>query len=258
MKGLATQYGTSYYQIQTDRPATLSFQGSTTVPLVGAEPRDGQYEWWANRGDSIDTRLTRSFDLTAVKAASLGFWIWYDVEKDYDYAYVEASVDDGKTWTTLPATDTTTSNPNGQNYGNGFTGTSGGSQPSWRHETADLSPYAGKKIQLRFEYVTDDSYNGDGVAVDGVQIPEIGFDDNVATDDAWAADGFARITDRIPQPYVVEVLAPSGPNPVRRMTIGADGTGRIDVPAGNAVVAVAGLAPITIHQSAYQLALAAP
>lgn len=255
-----TQFGARYFTIHPDRPAILSFVGAPEGKLIGADPHDASFEWWANKGDSIDTRLTRPIDLSAVRAATLSFWAWYDIEEGYDYAYVETSTDGGATWTTLPATTTTTDNPNGQNYGNGFTGESGGSSsPSWVQEMVDLSRYAGQKILLRFEYVTDDSYNGDGLALDDIEIPQIGFVDRVDGNAGWTADGFARIDNRIPQPYLVEVIGSDGTDRVHRVSVGPDGRGTATIPGGTtSVVAVAGLAPITTHDASGALTLATP
>jgi immune inhibitor A len=256
LKGTATQYGATYYRVQTSGPSTLMFEGSPSMQLIGANPHGAPFEWWSNRGDSIDSRLTRPVDLHGVKSATLHFWIWYDIEKDFDYGYVEVSSDGGKTWRTLPASDTTTSNPNGQNYGNGFTGASGGDNPRWVPEAVDLTPYAGRQILIRFEYVTDDSYNADGFAIDDVEIPEIGFKDTAASDHGWHADGFVRIDNRWPEKYLVEVLSPSGSPPVQTMQLDASQHGSMKIAAGQTVtVAVAGLAPITTHTTTFELGL---
>ncbi|HVB97078.1 MAG TPA: hypothetical protein VNG11_05055 [Chloroflexota bacterium] len=256
VSGSVTEYGADYYRIQTTAPATLVFTGTTSVALTGANPHAGSFEWWSNRGDSIDTTLTRVVDLTKVKAATLKFWVWYDIERDFDYAYVEVSTDGGTTWHTLPAPNTTASNPNGQNYGNGFTGTSGSTTASWLPESVDLSAYAGRQIQLRFEYVTDDAYNADGLDLSGVEIPQIGFHDDPGTDDGWVAKGFVRITNRLPQDYLVEVLNPKGKPFVEHMAIGSDDRGRLSLSAGeNVIVAVAGLTPLTTHHVPFQISL---
>jgi hypothetical protein len=256
--GSAVQFGTTYYRISTSQPATFNFQGGTSVPYVGAEPTGTPDEWWSNRGDSIDSTLTRPVDLTSLSAASLSFSAWYDAERDFDYAYAEISTDNGATWTTLATKDTTKTNPNGQNYGNGFTGTSGGTTPGWVHETADLRPFVGKKVLLRFEYVTDDSYNGDGFVLDNVEIPEAGFRDDVSTDNGWQANGFVRIANQEPETYLVEVLDPKGTPPARTVRIGPDGRGSVAIDANHPVViAVAGLATRTTHSVAYTIGLAA-
>ena len=258
LRGQVNQFGTNYYRIQATGPITVAFSGAPTTELIGATPHGNRFEWWSNRGDSIDTRLTRPVDLRNVRKATLQFWLWYDVEKDFDYGYVEASSDGGATWKTLPANDTTSSDPNGQNYGNGFTGDSGGSRPSWVHETVDLSSYAGRQILLRFEYVTDDSYNADGIALDGVEIPEIGFRDNTESDDGWQSEGWVRIDDSWPQSYLVEALMPSSQNPVQRMILDGEDHGTLKLAnTESAIIAVAGLSPITTHPAPFELRLSA-
>jgi immune inhibitor A len=259
LQGEATQFGATYYAVRPTAPATLTFAGATTVPLIGATPHGAPYEWWSNRGDSIDSQLTRAVDLRRVTSATLQFWAWYDIEKDYDYAYVEVSTDGGHTWTTLATGDTTSSNPNGQNYGNGWTGTSGGSTATWVPESANLTPYAGRQILLRFEYVTDDSYNADGLALDGIQIPAIGLGspgDQTGGTDGWIANGFVRTNDRRLETYLVEMLDPTAPEPAQVLPVNAAGEATLTLAPNHPVVlAVAGLATLTTHQAPYQVSL---
>lgn len=164
-------------------PFDLRFNAPGAVPLVGTS---GAPFWWSNRGDMSDTSLQRTVDLRKVRRATLRFDAWYDIEKSYDYAYVELSRDGGTTWSTLKTTDTTTTNPYGANYGNGYTGGSGG----WRRETADLSPYAGRVVSIRFEYITDDVYTGQGMAVRNIAVPQIGYRDTFA---GWRRNGFVPV-----------------------------------------------------------------
>jgi len=174
----------SFDHLTGHAPFQLQFSGPTTVPLVGLT--GSQPYWWSNRGDLIDTRLVRTVDLRHVHQAHLHYQAWWDIENTYDYGFVGASADGGRTWTTLRATHTTTANPTGANLGNGYTGAS----KDWRHETVDLSRYAGRQIQLRFEYVTDDAVNFQGLALRAITIPEIGFHDNFS---GWRPSGFVPV-----------------------------------------------------------------
>ncbi len=256
VNGVASQFGATYFSVAPLQDGRLSFAGRTTTRLIGGDPKDAPTEWWSNHGDSIDSRLTRALDLRGVKTASVHFWAWYDIEEGYDYAFIESSVDGGKTWATLSTHDTTDTNPNGANYGSGFTGTSGGKTPIWVSESGDLTPYAGRNILLRFEYVTDDSYNGDGFAIDGVEVPEIGFKDDPVDSRGWNAEGFAKTRNIIPQTYLVEVLSPTTSPHVRRMTIGSDGRGSLDLTGGQpVVVAVSGTTRDTTHGAPFTLEL---
>jgi len=45
----------------------------------------------------------------------------------------------------------------------------------WIEESVDLSDYSGKKIWLRFEYVTDAAVNGEGFFLDDVSVDAIGY-----------------------------------------------------------------------------------
>ena len=73
-------------------------------------------------------------------------------------------------------------------FGPSYTGSSGG----WRREQIDLSPFAGREILLRFEYVTDDAVNGAGWCIDDIAIPDAGFFDDAESDAGWTSAGFVR------------------------------------------------------------------
>jgi len=197
-------------------------------------------------------RLERSVDLRAVKHATLRFSAWYDTEKDYDYAYVEASTDGGTTWQTLPGTDTTKANPTGASYGNAYNGSSG----HWRAQTVNLSAYAGKRIELRFQYVTDDVYTGQGFLVRGITIPEVGFRDTFS---GWHAQGFIPVfTNAMPLHWSVRVILSTAHGNVVKTVHLAAGAGslRVDpVATGvkSAVVVVSSVAPKTTVATTYRL-----
>ncbi|MHB1162620.1 MAG: hypothetical protein ACYC3V_20140, partial [Chloroflexota bacterium] len=88
--------------------ARIRFQGDQSTRVIAADGRSGRSFWWSNRGDMVDTRLTRIFDLRGVPGATLDFWAWYDLEDGYDYGYAMVSQDGGLTWSTLATQDTTT------------------------------------------------------------------------------------------------------------------------------------------------------
>ncbi|MCY3639292.1 MAG: immune inhibitor A, partial [Chloroflexi bacterium] len=81
-----------YFELRlTSGDAQVDFSGDATVAQVAAKCRSGRYCWWGNNGDSIDSILTRELDLTGVDAATLEFWMWHDIEEDWDYAYASVS-----------------------------------------------------------------------------------------------------------------------------------------------------------------------
>ena len=80
----------------------------------------------------------------------------------------------------------------------------------WVQEHVDLSPYIGKKIQLRFEEVTDEAVNLQGFAIDHLSIPEIHFQDALTTDNGWVSNGFIRSNNVLPEHFNVQALLYQG------------------------------------------------
>ena len=218
----------------------------------------GRRCWWGNRGDLIDSTLTRELDLTGVSRATLEFRTWFSVEEGWDYAYAEVSTDGGVTWTVLKGGHTSTFNPMGNSFGDGYTGDSGG----WLLERIDLSDYAGGKLLLRFEYVTDDAVHLDGFVIDDISVPEGGFFDDAEQPSGWDADGFVRFDNTLPQEYVVQLIltGADGAASVRKMELDESRAGRLQVPelGPETVSAVVVVSPVTrgTHQPApYNLSL---
>ena len=251
------QYGADYVELVPGGDAEVVFEGEPTVRLAGADPTSGRKLWWSNRGDGLDSSITRRFDLSGVAGATLRFNLWYDTEKDYDYFYVMASRDDGASWQILRGALASDANPAGNAVGPGYSGTSGADAPTWVTEDVDLSPFAGGEVLVRFEYVTDQAYNAGGVLLDDVQIPEIGELDDAEGDRGWVADGFLRSDNTIPQRWGLRLIEHrrGGEVTVRPLAPGPDG--RLTEPLGadveRAVLSISGLAPRTLESSAYRL-----
>lgn len=199
------QYGAEYIEISCDQDVVLNFQGETSVDLLPVSAHSGKYYFWSNKGDESDMKLTRQFDLRTVAAddePTLDYWLWYDIETDYDYVYVMVSAD-GVQWDYLETDGGTSYNPMGSNYGWGYTGVSDG----WVQESVSLQEYAGQEIWVRFEYVTDAAVNGEGFLVDDLSLPAIGyFADFEADDGGWATEGFVRINNVLPQRYLATLI----------------------------------------------------
>ena len=256
-----SQYGADYWRLTGSEPVTLIFTGTQQVDVkAGARPASGSFFWLSYPADESDMRLTRSFDLTGLDAATLSFWTWYDIEEGWDYGYVAVSADGGSSWTLLETSSMTIENPQGNSFGPGFTGRSGsraGGAPQWVQETADLTPFAGQEILLRFQYVTDDAVHLDGWAIDDVAIPELGFLDDAEKDDgAWQASGFVRLTATLPQRFLVKlIMLGDGTVSVERLALDEQQQGRWTIPlraeTPEAVVIVAGMTPFTRQTAVY-------
>ncbi len=221
-----------YVELPRSGQYRVRFDAPAAVRVIPAVPHSGKAYWWSDRADGMDSSLTREVDLTGARAAAISFWAWYDIEKDFDYAYLAVSTDGGKRWTTVPTPEMTSADPNGNNLGTGFTGISGGGKDAvWIEQKADLTPYAGKRILLRFEHVTDGALNKGGFAVDDIEIAEIGYRDDAEADRGWDAKGFIRSTNVVRARYVVQVLHFGATPKVERFVV-EDGKVEIDVDAG--------------------------
>lgn len=259
------QFATQYIALKPGGRSTIrvQFNGDPTVRIVPNTPLQGGREWWSNRGDEMDSTLTRALDLSRVRQATLNYDVWFQVERDFDYGYVEASSDNGRTWHTLPAQHTTNADPNAANYGNGYTGTSSriaGNQQGWFHESVNLTPYAGKRILIRFEHITDDAQNGPGLTLDNVRVPAIGFYDRPGTA-GWQSQGWARVSNLLPARWLVQlVLYTTHGVQVRHVPVSPDGRGAATISGlgtdvRRVVVAISPTAVQTTVPSSYTLAV---
>ncbi len=258
------QQAAKYFDIHPDSAAaTIQFAGSAAVRLLPTDAHSGSRFWWSNRGDGANTSLTRQFDLSGRASATLRFWAWFDIEKGWDFAYVTVSEDGGKTWTVLNGSQASTEDPLGNSFGPGFTGSSGGGQqPQWVQESIDLTPYAGKKVLVRFEYITDDAVNRDGLALDDIEVPEISFRDDAENVNGWDAQGFYLTDNVLPQDFIVQVIEQQkdGSTKVNDLPLGADHKGALRVCCftqglQRAIAVVAALAPATTQPATFEMAV---
>ena len=185
---------------------TIEFEGAGETPIFDGSCYSGNRCWWSNKGDAIDTTLTREFDLTATSQATLEYMAWYEIEEGWDYAYLEVSADGGHTWQILHPKFASDSDRLGNAYGPGYTGESNG----WVAESVDISVYAGGRIQVRFEYITDGAIHTDGFVLDDISVPEAKFFDDAEQDLGWTASGFARIENSLQQEFIVQVIVDLG------------------------------------------------
>ena len=214
-----SQFGTDYIALDCSGNYEITFTGQ---PVVGVLPLPAEAHgkfWWSNRGDSSDILLSHEFDFTNVSAPIiLTYDTWYDIETDYDYLYLMASAQEGE-WKIVETPSCSFLDPTGNNYGCGYNGQSDG----WITESVDLSDYAGKVVELRFDYVTDGAVTGEGFALDNISIPQINYNTNLDEDDGgWAADGFAWIENLLPQTYLVSLINTSdSSDPIQKFVVAA-------------------------------------
>ena len=251
------QYGADYYRLDAEGISTLKFHGDPLVGLLDTTAPSGSGYWLAERGNQGDARLTRSFDLSQVANATLEYDVYFDLEEGYDFGYVSISTD-GLIWQPLVAPQMVSAADGADPAGSAlaeefYTGISDG----WRHETIDLTPYGGQKIQLRFQVVTDPILTHAGLALDNIVIPELGFYDYVegeVTD--WLAEGFMPVTNAVPQRWSLQLITfPDAVPTVTSLDVPASGEGswQLDLSSDESppILVVAGMTPQTLQQANY-------
>lgn len=91
--------------------------------------------------------MTTAKAVPITEEQQLSFWCSYDIEENWDYAFVEVSRD-GRCYDIIDE----------------FTGSSDG----WQYREYDLSDYTGQSVFIRFRYTTDGRTLGDGFYVDDI------------------------------------------------------------------------------------------
>ena len=199
-------YTAHYFRFNNDKKAQVSIDGED---FAGPLAYSGTYEWYSD----IEAWAWRSFYQTfeiPTGGATLNFNTLYEIEEDWDYGYVEVYDRNTDEWYTLDSTGTvdyvahSQDNPNTpddrepKDYDvagrwHAFTGDSGG----WTPVSMDLSPFAGHTIDLYFTTWQDGAYTLQMMYVDDIEIPEIGFLEDVESgEDGWTSTGW-YITDGI-------------------------------------------------------------
>lgn len=189
----------------TFSPGTWTDDGGDTAALLRAEP-----PWTVTRQDnhtasgglcyrSAQDGRTYPANLCASLTTpelplqegtpQLTYWARYNLEVDYDGVVVEISADAGSTWQTLvpaggyPGTLSLTEDPpiNACAYPASqgcFTGPAGNAcLTPWTPYTQDLSPYAGRRVRIRWRLTTDPGAEFDGFELDDLQITGAGVPD---------------------------------------------------------------------------------
>ncbi len=142
------------------------------------QPYEGDYSYFSDKGDDLNTKMTSpEIDLTGAKEVKLSFDAWRQIETGYDALYlhiIDAATGDYlkkefKTW------DDDTK--------------------GWVKEEIDLSEFAGKKIKIQFNYVTDGGLALDAFYSDNYVVEADGkvvFEDDAEGEPKFDLDGFTH------------------------------------------------------------------
>ncbi|WP_370616910.1 M14 family metallopeptidase [Mumia qirimensis] len=182
-------------------------------------PYTGDWFMSAGSADQAYKRLATTVDLTGATSGSLDFKFSADVEADWDAMFVEVRPVGTDDWTTLPDTggEPNTTQSTGDSCASGWvaeihpqlghymnaacepTGTTGewhafsGNSAGWQDWTADLSAYAGQRVEVAIVYATDWGTTNLGVWIDdakvtvnGATVNETSFETDLG---AWTVPG---------------------------------------------------------------------
>ncbi|GAB2864785.1 M14 family metallopeptidase [Actinocorallia aurea] len=193
--------------------ATVEWDRAGSGPF---DPKTGSQYVFSQNADVSYKRLTRTIDLTGKSAGQLAFQASFDTEANWDFLFVEAHTEGQDDWTTLPDLNGATSQETGDSCASGWrllhpqldhyqgadcspTGTTGawhaasGQSGGWHEMAFDLTPYAGKKVEVSISYASDWGTQGIGVFVDdakvtadGATLAETSFEDDLG---GWAIPG---------------------------------------------------------------------
>ncbi|MBN8202333.1 immune inhibitor A domain-containing protein [Bacillus sp. NTK034] len=152
--------------------------------VKGIAPAFGEKYYYSTKGDDLHTTLTTpELDLTNAETAAFNAKVYYDIEFDYDYLTVTAKADDGtEAELDVIGDDDTDGDARAES-----------SKGEWEDKTYDLSGFAGKKVSLTFEYVTDGGLALDGFAIDEITVTADGnviFTDDAEGGTQMTLDGF--------------------------------------------------------------------
>jgi hypothetical protein len=171
-------------------------------------PNSGDYYVYSQMADLAFKRLGGTFTLP-VGSPTLKLWLSYDIETDWDFAFVEISEAGSDTWTTLSDLNGLTTTNTGQSCAAGWvdrihpflahymddacnsSGTTGewhaftGNSDGWQQVEMDLSDYAGKTVELYISYVCDWATQGLGAVVDDIELSGYPLEDFEAGMGLW-------------------------------------------------------------------------
>jgi hypothetical protein len=189
------------------------------------DPHSGDYYVYSQLADLAHKRLGGTFNIPA-GAPTLKFWTSYDIETNWDFAFVEISQAGSGVWTTLPDLNGGTTTNTGLSCLSGWvdqihpflgnymdaacspTGATGswnaftGNSAGWQQVEMDLSAYAGQTVELYISYATDWATQGLGVFVDDIELAGAPLEDfetglgqwEISTGPSGAFNNWVRIT----------------------------------------------------------------
>lgn len=175
---LPAAYSGSHAWWYGDNPAVDPQANTASLTYMGNEntwPPESSGNGGTTNGANSGSLISPSIDLTTVHNATLTFATWWEIEglnpAHFDMMYVDVTTSGGTSWKTLgvlnpinnplPLVNTyILPNPGGP-FAYPFTNNGLDTQPSWQVVSANLSPYVGHHVQVRFRFDSvDQTSNG--------------------------------------------------------------------------------------------------
>ena len=160
------------------------------IDTIGS-PASGTQFFYSGAGDDLNNTMTKT---SGISAGSLTAKVRYDIEADFDYAFVEASTDGGATWVPVRTnhSDPASSDQSGFNSsGTGMSGVSAGYATGAYVDLTATLPSGTNALRLRYQ--TDGALTRPGFSIDEIAIggTVVG---GAEADEGWTFDGFSRTT----------------------------------------------------------------
>ncbi|MEO5952863.1 MAG: kelch repeat-containing protein, partial [Chloroflexia bacterium] len=149
--------------------------GGCNWTSVASNPHSGTRSAFAPDGSDIsDQYLELTNAIVPSAGNTLTFWHSYDTEPTFDGGVLEATTNNGATWTDMEPNITTGGydGPISVNFGSPIAGRNAwnGSHTGYSQVSVNLTPYAGQSLRIRFRLATDNSVGAVGWNIDDIVI----------------------------------------------------------------------------------------
>jgi len=152
----------------------ISDEGTQNWEVSDSFPYQDSLSFFCRNVEGNQTQLLISPTFAIEGPTFLGFWHYYNLEENWDGAFVELSIDKGQSWIDIGLNAITngysstlklSSNP----FSEGrlaYTGTN----EAYQQTIIDLSPYDGNDVQVRFVLASDRFAHEDGWYIDNISL----------------------------------------------------------------------------------------
>ncbi|NPB03063.1 MAG: hypothetical protein GXO39_01425 [Thermotogae bacterium] len=165
----ALRYFTDYSVVEDGAEISDDLWEMDGFSRTNARSHTGSYSFSASYDNRAAYHITSIYPYLVRSGDSLTFWTWYDIETNYDAAFVEVSTD-RQAFYPLDK----------------ITGNSGG----WIRKAYSLEDWVGKWVYFRFRFVSDAYVTGDGFFIDDIN-PVPSFSGETVVDTALPSSTFS-------------------------------------------------------------------